>query len=457
MNPDEGKVAAMDQVAADAPLAHDALPPPVYLPAADTLILYEGSLTATHEGVAHEVPGRVELELKPSLRLAVSISGSEPWISGAAFGSDEVEIAVPARVSLSPNSPGDEKPEPTGSHTTLRPLVNRLTAGDIGAADQILLSVFGRLPSDHRLERDGSFSLNLEGWTADVVAIDIDETVDHGMSVYVRARPAALPITAKSVDQLRETLYFVFSLAASREIGVGPAAGLDSAGAVVWADWFAPRHRPGKAGIRWCPDWGGGPVLQDLVDGFSGLGSDAALIAASKRSTNMLLTADGSEVLDVRILIGCNGLELLSWAVLQRHGWLTAEALDKATAATSLRLLLQWAEIPIEIPDHFEALNARRARLGKADWAGPETLFSVRNRLVHPPKRIDSPLSPSSRELVESWQLTTWYLELALLRVLEYRGHYWCRLRLGRWAGENEPVPWALLSHDDGPAEGSAS
>lgn len=171
----------------------------------------------------------------------------------------------------------------------------------------------------------------------------------------------------------------------------------------------------------------------------------------------MLLTADGSEVLDVRIPIACSGLELLSWAVLQRQEWLTAEALDRATAATSLRLLLKWAEIPIEIPDHFEALNARRTGVGQADWAGPEALFNVRNRLVHPPKRIDDPEWPSSNELVESWQLATWYLELALLRLLEYRGDYQCRLRLGRWPGENEPVPWTVLSHDGGPAEGSAS
>ncbi len=457
MNPDEDEAAVIEEGAADRSVAQDALPPPVYVPTADTLLLYDGNLEATHEGVIHEVAGRVELELKPSLRLAVSISASEPWMFVAAFASDEVEVAIPTDASLSPTAPRAEPPEPTGSHTTLTPLVNRLTAGDIGAAEQIVLSVFGRLPSDRRLQRDGSFSLTLQGWTLDVVALDVDEAVESGMSVYVRARPTALPITAESVDELRETLYFAFSFAASREIGVGPAAGLDPVGAVVWADWGAPRYRPGKAGIRWCPDWDGAPVLQALVDGFSRLRSDEALIAAIKRSTDMLLTADGSEVLDVRIPIGCNGLELLSWAVLQRQGWLMAEALDKATAATSLRLLLKWAEIPIEIPHHFEALKARRARVGQADWAGPETLFSVRNRLVHPPKRIDNPEWPSPPELVESWRLTTWYLELALLRVLEYRGDYWCRLRLGRWAGENEPVPWTVVSHDDEPDEGSAS
>ncbi|MDX6708811.1 MAG: hypothetical protein QOI48_4657 [Solirubrobacteraceae bacterium] len=50
---------------------------------------------------------------------------------------------------------------------------------------------------------------------------------------------------------------------------------------------------------------------------------------------------------------------------------------------------------------------------------------------------------PSSAELKESWQLANWYLELAVLRELDYEGKYWSRLRLGRQAADLEPVPWA--------------
>lgn len=449
MSADEGQADLRGPRVANPSVADDAMPSPVYRPAVGTLLLYEGGLAATYEGVIHEATGRVELELKPNLHMAVTITGDEPWMFRALVASDEVDVAIPGGVSLSPAVPSAEPPATTSSHATLRPLVNRITAGDIGAAEQIVLSVFGTLPSCRRLQRDGSISLRMQRWTIDVVGLDPDEAVESEMGAYVRARPTESRVTAESVDELCETLRFVFSFAASHEIGVGPAAGLDAAGKVVWADWYAPRYRPGKAGIRWCPAGNAALVLQALVDGFSTLRSDDAVIAAVNRSMSMLLSADGSEVLDVRIPIGCNGLELLSWAVLQRQGWLTAEALDKATSATSLRLLLQWAGIPIEIPDHFEALNARRARVGRSDWAGPETLFSVRNRLVHPPKRIDNPEWPSSPELIEAWQLTTWYLELALLRLLDYSGDYWCRLRLGRSVHATEPVPWTASLHDD--------
>jgi len=33
-------------------------------------------------------------------------------------------------------------------------------------------------------------------------------------------------------------------------------------------------------------------------------------------------------------------------------------------------------------------------------------------------------------------------LELLVLRALSYTGHYWNRLRLGRWHDDVEPVPW---------------
>jgi hypothetical protein len=108
-----------------------------------------------------------------------------------------------------------------------------------------------------------------------------------------------------------------------------------------------------------------------------------------------------------------------------------------------VRLLLQWAGIPVELPSQFGALAARGGRLSQSDVAGPELIFDVRNNLVHPPKRIDEPEWPDRAQLLEAWQLATWYLELALLRLLGYEGEYVSRLRLGGWDFDTEPVPWS--------------
>lgn len=164
--------------------------------------------------------------------------------------------------------------------------------------------------------------------------------------------------------------------------------------------------------------------------------------AVVHRAVNQLLAADGTEALDVRVPVACAGLEMLGWALLQRHGWVEADILRRMDAAAITRLLLSWAGIPACIPDGFASL-ARRQDSGGSE-RGPEVVFAIRNRLLHPPKRLDSPEWPGAQDLREAWQLATWYLELVLLRVLGYDGDYWCRLRPGRYGADVEPVPWAV-------------
>jgi hypothetical protein len=45
--------------------------------------------------------------------------------------------------------------------------------------------------------------------------------------------------------------------------------------------------------------------------------------------------------------------------------------------------------------------------------------------------------------MVEAWQLATWYLQLAILRLLDYHGHYRTALVFGGSEARSDPVPWA--------------
>jgi hypothetical protein len=159
------------------------------------------------------------------------------------------------------------------------------------------------------------------------------------------------------------------------------------------------------------------------------------------RAIEHLLAGDGNEALDVRVPVACAGIEMLGWAILQRHGWADKDVLEKMSAAAMARLLLRWAGVPATIPDGFDALAARRDSRHRGG-GGPEVLLGVRNKLVHPPNRLDNPEWPNSEELAECWQLANWLLELVVLRVLRYEGQYWSRLRLGRYGADVEPVPW---------------
>lgn len=146
----------------------------------------------------------------------------------------------------------------------------------------------------------------------------------------------------------------------------------------------------------------------------------------------------------MRIPIVCSGLELLAWAILQHEDWLVDPSVRRRMkTAAVVRLLLKWAGIPTGVPGSLPVLGARLGASGKAGWEGPEILFDLRNAMVHPPKHLDNVQWPEGEELVDAWLLGTWYLELALLRVLGYDGEYWSRVRLNRPAGALEPVPWA--------------
>jgi hypothetical protein len=317
-------------------------------------------------------------------------------------------------------------------------------------AERLLLHVSGplsRWPLPSRETGSGEpaqpqLRWTLSGWDLRLAEAGGPKAVDD-FSFVVEAIPHHLPLGLDAAEQLCSQVVLLLSLIAGQEIGVGPVVGVDAVGQVVWADWYAPRFRPEQSAWRWCPKQLVNQALPALATGLSSLADDPALQQVVDRAGRHLLAANGPEVLDVRIPVACSGLELLGWAVLQRQQWLTKEGLSRLPAKSRVRLLLQWAGVPVELPSQFAALAARRGRLAQSDVAGPELIFDVRNNLVHPPKRIDQPEWPDRDQLLEAWQLATWYLELALLRLLGYEGEYLSRLQLGGWDFDTEPVPWS--------------
>jgi hypothetical protein len=262
-------------------------------------------------------------------------------------------------------------------------------------------------------------------------------------SFVVEAIPHDLPLSLDAIERLSSQVFLLLSLLAGQEIGVAPVVGMDAVGRVVWADWSAPRLGLQQSVWRWCPRQLFNQALPALATGLTLLAEDPALQQVVDRAGRHLLVANGPGVLDFRIPVACTGLELLSWAVLQRRQWLTRDGLGRLRASGLVRLLLQWAEVPVELPSQFGALAARRGRLGQPEVAGPELIFNVRNSLVHPPKRMEEPEWPDRDELLEAWQLATWYLELVVLRLLGYEGEYLSRLRWGGWDFDTDSLPWS--------------
>jgi hypothetical protein len=425
---------------------------PVYRPSEDgTIVVYAGDLQLAIGPDEHVVPGNLELRLSPRPEFSAHVAGSDPWLLMHAWDSQHMTVALPADAALD---------APTGCVPTARPEaaarwvdvpipISRMTTGDLQLAQRLLLHVSGPvshwpLPSrEIGSEEQPQLGWSLSGWDLRLAEAGGPKAVDD-FSFVIEATPHDLPLDLDATERLCSQVFLLLSLIAGQEIGVAPVVGLDLAGQVVWADWGAPRVRPGQSAWRWCPKQLVNQALPTLAGGLSSLADDPALQQVVDRAGRHLLAANGPEVLDVRIPVACSGLELLGWAVLQRQQWLTREGLSRLPAKGRVRLLLHWAGIPVELPAQFDALAARRGHLGQPDVAGPELVFDVRNNLVHPPKRIDEPEWPDRDQLLEAWQLATWYLELAVIRLLGYEGEYLSRLQLGGSEFDTELVPWSM-------------
>lgn len=110
------------------------------------------------------------------------------------------------------------------------------------------------------------------------------------------------------------------------------------------------------------------------------------------------------------------------------------------TAAGMTRLLLGWAGVPLDVPAQLAHL---KAEADSRSLDGPAAVVWVRNRLIHPPKRARDGW-PSSDVITDAWRLALEYLELCVLRLLDYRGRYGHRRHMkGRGLAATTPVPWA--------------
>jgi hypothetical protein len=420
---------------------------PIYRPSeGNEIVVYAGELRLSRDGAAHDVSGDLVLRLGSRPGFSARVAGTQPWLADGNW-----QVEVPAGTPIHPPTASALPAEPADAEfwTSDSIPIDYLTAGDLGLAECFVVHVSGPLTSFSLPRTDGGrgqgqLSITLPDWDLRLAAVDREAGAED-FSFVINATPHTRPVDADAVQRLRQRLFTLLSFVAGQQIGVMPIVGLDGDGQLVWAEWGSPRFDGFEQRTwRWCPTHTVSQVLPTLAQAVCELANVPALEKVFDRAVNYLLVANGPGFLDVRIPVACSGLELLGWAVLQREQWLTTDAFGKLTAGHVAQLLCQWAGIPVDLPDHYAAL--RRRPTGQQDWAGPDIVFKVRNDLVHPPRKLDDPAWPTHEALFQACQLTTWYLELAILRLLDYKGGYRSRLDLDRPAAGNiapvVPTPW---------------
>jgi glutamyl-tRNA synthetase len=115
---------------------------------------------------------------------------------------------------------------------------------------------------------------------------------------------------------------------------------------------------------------------------------------------------------------------------------------DLPTPEEMIAELLSAASIPDSIPSDFDDLSRFAHTVNVA--TGPAAICRLRDMIVHPTEKNLQWLfgmAPLRHVELEVWRLAMWYIELASLHMISYRGRYFSRVR-GEWEGYSEPVPW---------------
>ena len=247
-----------------------------------------------------------------------------------------------------------------------------------------------------------------------------------------------------SAREALNTLSTFLSFCAERWIAPVLIQGFDQSGTAAMEEWGTAHIDPSEGHGGWLDEYHGSSTMAEAFPGFSTLMQDPEWRRTIRTSVYWYVRADTNHVgPDGAIILVQTALERLAWHILVnvKHA-ISEDGFSKLAAADQLRLVLSVCSVPLELPSLLTQLTAIATRQkGEQDWVdGPQAFVAVRNQIVHPGKRQRV---TGGRSFFEALQLGKWYLELILLRSFSFNGSYACRLKIPRWVGSVETVPWA--------------
>ena len=220
------------------------------------------------------------------------------------------------------------------------------------------------------------------------------------------------------------------SFARGKSCGVTLVEGQDEGGQESWVRWGAHHTEPWGRQSSWFRTLDAADTLTTLFPNMVLQLEKPEKGLALRRAIDWYIQSNVAAPY-VGIILTLASLERLSVLRLGREkrkrestGDFVGEALDKS-------------DIPADIPGECTALLEL-----KRDWKhGAEAATHIRNDLVHSKPRL---AEVSDHAIHDAWNLGQRYIEMMLLKMLDYQGHY--VNRLARWDDHDQQilqVPWA--------------
>jgi hypothetical protein len=143
------------------------------------------------------------------------------------------------------------------------------------------------------------------------------------------------------------------------------------------------------------------------------------------------------------IIMAQTALELLyNWYIVENKKLLLGKDSENINAANKIRLLISQLSIDYTVPKKFTALQSF-LKSGKLIDA-PEAVVQIRNAIVHSQEEKRTKLNKiDDNAKYEALQLCIWYIEMSLLKILDFKGIYSNRVSENNSSnGKCENVPW---------------
>ena len=215
--------------------------------------------------------------------------------------------------------------------------------------------------------------------------------------------------------------------------------GFDNTGRAMWSRWAAPHTDPlPDRHWHWFDEAYGAEQLSTLLPLFFERWSDPAWQATLQLAVRYYAEAAVMGTLERNVILAQVALESLAFAHLVRSSKQLQAGQFTPPVSRHIRRYLDDARIPTTIPRTFYGLRGVRA---SSPWDGPAAIAWLRNDIVHADRRR---VYGRRRWKLwyQGWQLSLWYLELALLAAVKYEGRYRNRPSGVPDTGAVESVPW---------------
>jgi len=194
----------------------------------------------------------------------------------------------------------------------------------------------------------------------------------------------------------------------------------------VWADLFPQQIDAFNFDASWYPTLQK-CELSDLWAAFNKLWEQPNAKSFLKLVVQWYIEAkspNGSQ--DGKIMLGQAGLELLyNWWICERKKLIRGKDKQNITAANKIRLLLSFASIDFLVPPQLEELAAFGKSVNCSE--GPDIIVYLRNKVTHADEDDRGEISSIPKVVkMQVIALSVFYIELLLLRILDYDGMINC-------------------------------